>query len=145
MLTHGAEGHKCDVAASYFFFSLFPLESKIKDGSCESDEAHTGQPDGAAERKSKNIHHKGKWWLAENESIPAREYISSVVRLLLIYAENVNILRHLRINGKCQSYFIVIILPCCKIWKENENFNICKCPRTLLPGMHFLSYFSAFR
>jgi len=95
LLTHGAEGHKCDVAASYFFFLLIPLERKIQNGSCESDEAHTGQPDGAAERKSKNIHHKGKWRLAENESIPARECISCVVRLSLIYAENVNILRPL--------------------------------------------------
>jgi hypothetical protein len=80
---------------------LLPLERKIQDGSCESDEAHTGQPDGAAEWKSKNIHHKGKWRLAENEGIPAKEYISSVVRLSLIFAENVNILRPLGINGKC--------------------------------------------
>jgi len=114
LLTHGAEGHKCDVAASYFFFSLLPLESKVKDGSCESNEAHTGQPDGAAERKSKNIHHKGKWWLAENKSIPAREYISSVVRLSLVYAENVNILRPLGINENA-THFIVIILPCYKM------------------------------
>lgn len=87
LLTHGAEGHKCDVAASYFFFSLLPLERKIQDGSCESDEAHAGHPDRAAEWKSKDIHHKGKRRLAENESIPAKDYISSVVRLSLIVAE----------------------------------------------------------
>jgi hypothetical protein len=67
--------------------SLLPLERKIQDGSCESDETHTGQPDGAAERKSKDIPHKGKWRLEENESIPAKEYISSVVRLSLIFSE----------------------------------------------------------
>jgi len=49
LLTHGTDGQKCDVAASYYFFFLLPLERKIQYGSCESDETRTGQPDGAAE------------------------------------------------------------------------------------------------